>query len=234
MRPPKLLLLLLIILGVGEASGAIDTDTRILVVVVDGCRPDYLTSELMPRCYWEAQGGVIGTAHHAALPSVTRVNAATMATGCYPARHGLMANTIYVPELNPTGGISTGSRKNLLDAAKVWGGRLLTAPTLAEMLEQRGQKFLVCSSGSSGSATLLNPTGAGAGILHPEFCVPENRIARMYEVLGPKPPDTEPARAKMQWMTDVKRSSRPCWFVPDPLHVARESVCANGQHGLSS
>ena len=97
-----------------------DADTRILVVVLDGCRPDYFSSELMPRCYWEAQGGVIGTAHHAALPSVTRVNAATMVTGCLPAHHGLVANTIYVPALNPAGGISTGSRKKLLDAAKVW------------------------------------------------------------------------------------------------------------------
>jgi hypothetical protein len=207
-----------------------DADTRILVVVVDGCRPDCLNSELMPRCYWEAKGGVIGIAHHAALPSVTRVNAATMATGCYPSRHGLMANTIYVPELNPTGGISTGSRKNLLDAAKAWGGRLLTAPTLAELLDQHGQKLLVCSSGSSGSATLLNPTGAGAGILHPEFCVPESGTARMYEILGPKPPDTEPARAKMTWMADAylkigipEQDPRVTflWFT-DPDHTAHE------------
>lgn len=184
-------------------SRGMDPDTRILVVVLDGCRPDYLSSELMPRCYWEAKGGVIGTAHHAALPTVTRVNAATMVTGCYPTRHGLVDNTLFVPELNPTGGISTGNRQNLLEAAKVWGGRLLTATTLGELLEQRGQKFLVCSSGSSGSATVLNPTGAGAGILHPEFCVPASGTARMYELLGPKPPDTEPARAKMTWMTDA-------------------------------
>jgi arylsulfatase A-like enzyme len=223
--------LLLWLPGVAPQLGcAMGTDTRILVVVLDGCRPDYLSSELMPRCFWEAKGGVIGTAHHAALPSVTRVNAATMTTGCYPSRHGLMANTIYVPEVNPTGSISTGSRKNLLDAAKAWGGRLLTAPTLAELLDQHGQKLLVCSSGSSGSATLLNPTGAGAGILHPEFCVPENATARMYEILGPKPPDTEPARAKMTWMTDAYlKIGVPdhdprvtfLWFT-DPDHTAHE------------
>jgi arylsulfatase A-like enzyme len=209
---------------------AMDADTRILVVVLDGCRPDYLSSELMPRTYWEAQGGVIGTAHHAALPSVTRVNAATMVTGCYPSRHGLVANAVFVPELNPTGGISTGSRKNLLDAAKFWGGRLLTAPTLAEMLERHGQRFLVCSSGSSGSATLLNPTGAGAGILHPEFCLPESATSRMYEILGPKPPDAEPARAKMTWMADAylkigvpEHDPRVTflWFT-DPDHTAHE------------
>src|SRR5688572_28840725 len=115
---------LVVLLSLAVAtSHAMDANTRILVVVLDGCRPDYLNSELMPRTYWEAKGGVIGTAHHAALPSVTRVNAATMVTGCYPTRHGLVANTVFVPELNSTNGISTGSRANLLAAAKVWGGR---------------------------------------------------------------------------------------------------------------
>ncbi len=181
----------------------IDPDTRILVVVLDGFRSDYLTPQLMPRCYPQAQRGVIGKAHHVALPSVTRVNAATMVTGCFPARHGLVANTIFVPELNRTKGISTANRTNLLDAAKVWGGKLLAVPTLAELLAQHGQTFLACSSGSSGSATLLNPTGAGAGILHPEFCVPESKTARMYEIVGPPPPETEPAGPAMKWMTDA-------------------------------
>src|SRR6185369_6043358 len=102
-------------------------------------------------------------------------------------------NTLFVRALNPTGGISTGSREKLLAVKESWNGRLLAVPTLAEILEQHGQNFLVCSSGSSGSATLLNPTGAGAGILHPEFCVPESKTARMYEILGPKPPESEPA-----------------------------------------
>jgi arylsulfatase A-like enzyme len=189
--------------GESVTGYGMEAGTRILLAVFDGCRSDYLTQELMPRCYAEAQRGVIGTAHHSAMPTVTRVNAATMVTGCYPTRHGLAANTIYVPALKPKGGVSTGSRKNLLDAAEVWGGRLLTAPTLAEILDQHGQKFLVCSSGSSGSATVLNPTGGGAGILHPEFCVPEEKLSHVYEIVGPRPEETAPARAMMQWMTDA-------------------------------
>ena len=205
-----------------------DKDTRVLVVVLDGFRSDYLTPHLMPRCYPIIEQGVIGKAHHVALPTVTRVNAPTLVTGCYPARHGLVANTLYVPELNSTQGISTASRKNLLDAAKVWGGHLLAVPTLAELLEPHGDAFLACSSGSSGSATLLNPTGAGAGILHPEFCVPETQTARLYEILGPKPPESEPAEPAIRWMTDAylkigvpERKPRVTflWFT-DPDHTA--------------
>lgn len=200
---PVWLGVLVMLVLIRAAGAAMAPDTRILVVVLDGFRSDYFTPVLMPRCFAEAQRGVIGKAHHAVLPTVTRVNASTLVTGTLPGRHGLVANTLYVPELNPTGGVSTGSRERLLEVARVWGGRLLAVPTVAELLADRGERFLVCSSGSSGSATPLNPTGAGAGILHPEFCVPESRTARMYEVVGPTPPETEPARAKMQWMTDA-------------------------------
>lgn len=209
---------------------ALASDARVLLVVVDGCRADYLSPELMPRCYAAAQKGVIGTAHHSVFPTVTRVNASTLVTGCLPAKHGLVANALYVPELNPTGSISTGSREKLLAVQEKWGGRLLAVPTMAELLAERGQKFLACSSGSSGSATLLNPTGAGAGTLHLEFCLPTARLQRAYEVVGPKPEETIPARALMRWMTDAYlKMGVPeddprvamLWFT-DPDHTAHE------------
>lgn len=202
LRWQRLALTLFICLNL-SASQAMEPDTRILVVVLDGFRSDYFTPELMPRCHAAARQGVIGSAHHAVLPTVTRVNASTLVTGSLPARHGLVANTLYVPELNPTGGISTGDRAKLLAVQGIWGGRLLAVPTLAELLADHGQQFLACSSGSSGSATLLNPTGAGAGILHPEFCVPQDQTRHMYEIVGPQPPSAVPARAMMQWMTDA-------------------------------
>lgn len=206
------------------------SDARILLIVVDGCRADYLTPELMPHCLAAAQRGVIGTAHHSVLPTVTRVNASTLVTGCLPAKHGLVANALFVPELNATGSISTGSREKLLAVQEKWGGRLLATPTLAELLAQQGQQFLACSSGSSGSATLLNPTGGGAGTLHPEFCIPASRMQHAYRVVGPKPDETVPARAMMQWMAEAylklgvpEADPRVTvlWFT-DPDHSAHE------------
>lgn len=223
--------LVVLVLGVAGARESVAaSDTRILLAVVDGCRADYLAPEHMPRVFAAAQQGVIGKAHHSVLPTVTRVNASTLVTGCLPARHGLVANALFVPELNPAGSISTGSRQKLLAVQETWGGRLLAVPTLAELLAERGQTFLACSSGSSGSATLLNPTGTGGGILHPEFCVPESRTKHMYETIGPKPEETIPARAKMQWMTDaylklgvpeVNPGVTVLWFT-DPDHSAHD------------
>ena len=67
------------------------------------------------------------------------------------------------------------------------GGDLLTAPSLGEILEAEGLTFFAASSGSSGSATFLNHRGAGAGLVHHDFAVPEDLGAMAAEKLGPVP-----------------------------------------------
>ena len=71
--------------------------TTHLVMIVDGLRPDYVTTELMPRLTRLGQRGVFFQAHHAVFPTVTRVNSSSITTGAYPETHGLMS-TIYIPE----------------------------------------------------------------------------------------------------------------------------------------
>jgi predicted AlkP superfamily pyrophosphatase or phosphodiesterase len=76
---------------------ALQTPPRLqLVIVVDGLRPDQVTTAQMPRLHAIATRGIRFTAHHAVFPTVTRVNAATFVTGVLPARHGLLGNTIYI------------------------------------------------------------------------------------------------------------------------------------------
>src|ERR1051326_5221885 len=70
-----------------------------LVIVVDGLRPDYVTEHLMPRVYRLGRRGIVFTAHHSVFPTVTRVNASSFVTGAYPATHGLLGNTIYIPSV---------------------------------------------------------------------------------------------------------------------------------------
>src|SRR6184192_1834325 len=104
-----------------------------LVIVVDGLRPDYVTPQLMPRLVGLGKRGIVFNAHHAVFPAVTRVNASTMVTGVYPEAHGLLGNTIFIPSVNASRGLDTGSRENLEAVARA-EGRLLTAPTLGEIL----------------------------------------------------------------------------------------------------
>ena len=72
---------------------------RVLVIVLDGLRPDYVTPELMPNLFALGEEGVVYENHHSVYPTVTRVNSPSISTGAYPASHGLMANSIYFPAI---------------------------------------------------------------------------------------------------------------------------------------
>src|SRR5947209_5485301 len=116
-----------------QSPGAQSPRHTQLVIVVDGLRPDYVTSDVMPRLYRLGQRGIVFTAHHSVFPTVTRVNASSIVTGAYPETHGLLGNTIYVPSADANRGLDTGERANL-EAVERAEGRLLTAPTLGEIL----------------------------------------------------------------------------------------------------
>jgi arylsulfatase A-like enzyme len=145
-----------------------------LLVVLDGLRPDYVTPTLMPSLYALGQRGVTFTNHHSVFPTVTRVNASSISTGAYPERHGLLGNSVFFPQVDSRRFLATDVRDNLLRIDAATSGRLLTATTLGEVLEAAGQKLLVVSAGSSGSAFLINHKVAGGGIIHWEFTLPES------------------------------------------------------------
>ncbi len=172
---------------------ALAADTpKAIVIVLDGLRPDYVTQDLMPNVYALGQRGVVCTNHHSVFPTVTRVNSSSFSTGCYPARHGIMGNTIYVPAVDKEKGFSTGDAENLMKLNEVTGGKVLTVPTLGEILESAGMKLFVASSGSSGSSYLLNPQVKGGGIVNTEMVLPESAKARVDELLGPVPEEAIP------------------------------------------
>lgn len=173
-----------------------------LVIVVDGLRPDYVTPQLMPRLAALGRRGIVFTAHHAVFPAVTRVNVATMVTGVYPEAHGLLGNNIFIPRVNTQRGLDTGSRANLEAVAKA-EGRLLTAPSLGEILERAGKKLVAIGSGTSGAAFLLNHTVANGAIIHQEFTRPESFGAHVVEKLGPPPPSAMPNDALNRRVVDA-------------------------------
>jgi arylsulfatase A-like enzyme len=182
---------------------ALQTPPRLqLVIVVDGLRPDQVTTAQMPRLHAIATRGIRFTAHHAVFPTVTRVNAATFVTGVLPARHGLLGNTIYIPSVDPVRTIDTADHEALLKVAAAEGS-LLTAPTLGQMLARAGKRFLVVSSGSSGSALLLSPTEDSGVILHTEFARPDSWRPKAVGLLGPTPPAGLPNLARNRHATDL-------------------------------
>jgi predicted AlkP superfamily pyrophosphatase or phosphodiesterase len=174
---------------------------RQLLIVVDGLRPDYVTEALMPNLTAMGRRGVVFTRHHSVYPTVTRVNAASISTGAYPERHGLLGNSVFFPRVNSAAFLDTADRAALQRVAAA-EGRLLTAPTLAESLQAAGRRLLVVSSGSAGSALLLNHTGAGGAILHAQFTEPP-ALAADLAARAPPPGESAPAGARDAFPVDV-------------------------------
>ncbi len=160
---------------------------KVIILVVDGLRPDYVTAEIMPNLNALAESGVRGLAHHAVFPTVTRVNGPSIVTGRNPGGHGLLGNTYYLPGVDSTRTLDMSDAADLRLIDQATGGRLLTAPTIGEMLAEQGLTFFAASSGSTGSAMLLNHRGAGAGLVHHELTIPDSLGRVVAEVLGPVP-----------------------------------------------
>jgi predicted AlkP superfamily pyrophosphatase or phosphodiesterase len=173
-----------------------------LVIVVDGLRPDYVTPEVMPRLYRLGQRGIVFRAHHSVFPTVTRVNASSFVTGTYPESHGLLGNTIYIPSVDPTHELNTGEREDLERVTRA-EGRLLTAPTLSELLQGNGMKLLGVSSGSTGSSFLLNHTVSGGAVIHTDYTLPASLGADVAAALGPAPAHATPNDAQNQRAVDA-------------------------------
>jgi predicted AlkP superfamily pyrophosphatase or phosphodiesterase len=174
-----------------------------MLVVLDGLRPDYVTPELMPNLHAWSREGIVFENHHSVFPTVTRVNASSFSTGCYPEDHGIMGNSVYFPAISATEGLTTSDRSVLLEIDRVTGGNLLTAKTLGEILEEHDKRLFVFSSGSAGSCFLLNHKVAGGAVFHHSFTLPEERRAEVLEALGPEPEEETPALALNRYAVDA-------------------------------
>ena len=102
---------------------------------------------------------------------------------------------MYVPAVDPGRAFDTGDYRNLLRLDHATGGRLVLVRTLAERLQARGLRLAAVSSGSTGSAFLLNPRApSGVGVLVNGYLDPGQTVAypaaanaAILGTLGPAP-----------------------------------------------
>ena len=76
---------------------------KMMIMVVDGCAPEYLTRETAPGLY--ALAGKLGFMKtvKSAIPSVTNVNHACILSGRFPKDTGVVGNYYYKPETGEEG-----------------------------------------------------------------------------------------------------------------------------------
>jgi arylsulfatase A-like enzyme len=181
-----------------------------IVLVLDGLRPDSINATDTPNLHRLRSEGVDFASSHSVFPTVTRVNATSIASGMYPDRHGIMGNRIFVPAVDPKRAFNNDDAKLLLRL----GEHITTAPSLAEILHGSADRFVAVSSGSTGSALLLAPRAPGGmgmvvnGGFTPgeQVAFPKEDSAAILSRFGPAPKKggaTEPHDEPVAWAMRV-------------------------------
>lgn len=184
-------------------SPASQAPAAVVLIVVDGLRPDQVTPDVMPRLTALGGRGMVFERHHSVAPTVTRVNASSIATGTYPETHGVLGNTVYSAATFPLKGVNTSSHEDL-EAMERAEGRLLTADTLGRILARAGKRLAVYSAGSSGSAYLLShPLAEGSAVVNPDLVRPESLRPAVTKAAGPGPAEAVPNTARNRWIVDA-------------------------------
>lgn len=131
-----------------------------IVVVLDGLRADQAFDCNRAVIDRLSGRGVSFRAHRGIFPSATRASSASIATGCWPRRHGLHGNHMALP--TPGGyavhDVGKPAFRNVMRDAL---GRTLRTPTLAERLARHGGA-IVSSNVSPGAAYFQDPDGWGS------------------------------------------------------------------------
>jgi predicted AlkP superfamily pyrophosphatase or phosphodiesterase len=133
---------------------------RAVIVICDSLRADLITPHDAPFLSELGQRSARFADHRSVFPSTTRTSAASIATGCLPARHGLLGNTMAIDEGDGLVCLSVG-KPDFRDRLHRATGRTLHRPTLAERVSRAGGTAISISNVSPGAAYFLDPDGFG-------------------------------------------------------------------------
>jgi arylsulfatase A-like enzyme len=132
---------------------------RAILMILDGLRRDLVSAETTPNLHAFRSRAEMFPGYRTVFPSCTRVVSASIATGCYPARHELQGNSLALLEDGVLVAHDAGHPEFLQHKRKVTG-RSLAVPTLAERLASDGGA-VVFSNVSPGAAYAHDPDGHG-------------------------------------------------------------------------
>ena len=136
---------------------------RAILIVCDGLGSEWLSEAHTPTLARLVAGHRRASDHRAVFPSVTRVSAASIATGCFPGRHGLEVNQMALVEDGRITVHNVGA-PSFRQAMRRVTGQTLRVPTMAERLAPSGGQ-VAYSNVSPGAAYFLDPDHFGI-VLH--------------------------------------------------------------------
>jgi arylsulfatase A-like enzyme len=179
---------------------------RVVVIVWDGMRPDFISPETTPNLSRLAADGVFFAHHHPVYLSSTEVNGTALATGSWPAHSGIIANTDFRPAIDPQNIVEMQTPAVIRKGDAVTGGHYLGRPTVAELLHGHGLQTAI--AGAKEVALLhdraLRTAGPGVSpLVYQGETLPESLEPGMTQALGkfPKATARDEKTARDDWTT---------------------------------
>ncbi|MGQ4807870.1 hypothetical protein NKDENANG_01235 [Candidatus Entotheonellaceae bacterium PAL068K] len=181
---------------------------RFLILGLDGLRADMVCPDLTPNVLRLAQQGVFFRRHHAVFPTATRVNVASLVTGAHSGTHGIVNNSMFVPDVSPDKPVDLGNYAVVEAADTHYHGALLSTPSLGEILATHGETMIAVSSGTTGSNRLMHHKvkslgGIGFSAQGVDPCHPRSEAEIIMRKFGPPPAAGTPDAARLAHITDV-------------------------------
>ena len=176
---------------------------RVVMVALDGLRPDMVTPAATPHLAAMAARGTRFANARSVFPSETRVATPSLITGCRPGGHGMVANTLFDAAVYPDRLLRTKLLEHVLAMGQ---GREspLERPSLGERLAAAGRSFALVSAGTHGASRLLHPAAERLGMFRWNV---EDRegpdVARAAAACGPTPPAAVPNIARCDHATRI-------------------------------
>jgi arylsulfatase A-like enzyme len=181
---------------------------RVVVVVFDGMRPDFISPATTPNLSRLADEGVFFAHHHPVYLSATEVNGTAIATGAYPAHSTVIANTDFRPLIDPQKPIGIEVPKVIRKGDAVSSGHYLDRPTVAEILHAHGWPTVI--AGAKQVALLHDRALRGEGpgvspVLYQGETMPASVGAGLVRTLGAFPPVSprDDKTARDAWTTQA-------------------------------
>ena len=152
-------------------------ERHVVIVVWDGMRPDFVSTENTPNLVRLSEEGVSFSRHHPVFLSSTEVNGTALATGAYPSHSGIIANNDFRPAIDAQKVVEMQVPAVIRKGDELTGGHYLGRPTMAELLQAHGLTTVI-----AGSKQVVLAQGE---------ITPHSRQAAMEQAVGPFPPATE-------------------------------------------
>ncbi len=174
-------------------AGDPPSDRRVVVVVWDGMRPDFVSAETTPNLWRLAGRGVFFAHHHPVFLSATEANGTAIATGAYPQHSLVFANVTFRPTIDPENPVGSQDPETVRKGDLVSGGHYLGRPTVAEILHGHGRATAIAGSKQVALLHDRAPRDEAAGaspILYQGATLPASLAAELVRAYGVFPLDT--------------------------------------------